>query len=164
MNYLFLVLLLIDLFHLNYSSMNDYTPLYHPSSKRLFITNPCQTNHPSILIRNHSLYQFDGNDQQWKQVFISEKLFPKQVSWINRIDSIEGIFRDRNCTIDCVFKRWLDFNYQWSTLSNTRFHSFDYRSSDYLSINTVFQWKTSDFFSKDGLCFCHTLLFMFSNG
>lgn len=98
MHYLVLVLLLfIDLYHLNYSfessiniRSNDYIPLFYPSTKRLFISNPCQTRNPSILIRNHSLYQFDRDDRQWKQVFISEKLFPKQVSRIDRIDDDRG--------------------------------------------------------------------------
>lgn len=72
-----ILVFLINTFHLSLNSY-DYKPLYCSTLKTLIITNPCHTDQ-SILIRNHSLYKFDRKQSQWKQLYISNKLFPNEV-------------------------------------------------------------------------------------
>ncbi len=59
----------------------EYVPLRFSTLKTFIVTNPCSTK-KSILIRNYSLYEFDREEFQWKQLCLSRNILDKQQVFI----------------------------------------------------------------------------------
>jgi hypothetical protein len=59
----------------------EYVPLRFSTLKTFIVTNPCSTK-KSILIRNYSLYEFDREEFQWKQLCVSRNILDKQQVFI----------------------------------------------------------------------------------